>query len=160
MATTQGGQMDNLEAARQLLAQRRLALVGVARDQRDFTRMVQRELVRRGYEVVPVNPAAAGVELDGRRAVATLRGLSPPVDGAIFFTAPGRTAAAVEDALAAGVRRLWFHRGGGAGAASPEVVAACRAAGVEPITGLCPFMAWPDAGWFHRLHGYLRGQRR
>jgi uncharacterized protein len=78
------------------------------------------------------------------------------VDGAIFFTAPGQTAAAAREALAAGVRRLWFHRGAGAGASSPEALAACRAEGVEPVTDLCPFMALPEAGWIHRLHGALR----
>jgi predicted CoA-binding protein len=151
--------MDDLAAAREFLAQRRLALVGVARDPKDFTRNVLRELVRRGHDVVPVNPAAGGAELDGRRAFARLRDVTPPVDGALFFTAPGRTAAAVEDALAGGVRRLWFHRGGGPGASSPEALAVARAAGVEPITTLCPYMALPGAGWFHRLHAFLRGHR-
>lgn len=151
--------MNTLERARELLAQRRLVLVGVSRDEKDFSRMVQRELLKRGYDVVPVNPAAAGAQLDGRTAFARVKDVAPPVDGAIFFTAPDQTAAAAEEALAAGVRRLWFHRGGGAGASSPEAIAACQAAGVEPVTGLCPFMALPDAGWFHRLHGFLRGRR-
>jgi uncharacterized protein len=151
--------MDNLEAARELLAGKRIALVGVSRDRQDFTRMVLRELVKRGYQAVPVNPAAAGAELDGCRAVARVADAVPPVEGAIFFTAPPRTAAAVEEALAAGVRRLWLHRGGGPGSSSPAALAACRAAGVEPITDLCPFMALPDASWFHRLHGFFRGHR-
>ena len=148
--------MDNRDRAREFLAQRRLALVGASRDRKDFTRVVLRELARRGYEVVPVNPAAAGLELDGRRAFGRLQEVSPPVDAAIFFTAPGQTTAVVQDALAAGVRRLWFHRGAGAGASSPEALAACRAAGVEPVTDLCPFMALTGAGWIHRLHGALR----
>jgi predicted CoA-binding protein len=151
--------MSNLESARELLAQGRYALVGVSRDQKDFTRLVLRELVKRGHDVVPVNPAAAGTDLDGRRAFARLKDVTPPVGGAIFFTAPAQTEAAVSDALAAGVRRLWFHRGGGAGSSSPGAVAACRAAGVEPITDLCPFMALPHAGWFHGLHALLRGIR-
>ena len=148
--------MNNLESARRLLAGKQVALVGVSRNEKDFTRMVLRELSKRGCQVVPVNPAAAGTELDGRRAFARVAVVSPPVDGAIFFTAPGQTAAAVEEALAAGVRRIWLHRGGGPGAASPAALAACRAAGVEPVTDLCPFMALPDAGWIHRLHAALR----
>jgi uncharacterized protein len=151
--------MTTMERARELLAQKRIALVGASRNEKDLTRLVLRELAQRGYDVVPVNPSAAGAELDGRRAFGRLRDVVPPVGGAIFFTAPGQTAAAVEDALAAGVRRLWFHRGAGAGAASPEALAACRAAGVEPVTDLCPFMALPKAGWFHRAHGFLRGHR-
>jgi predicted CoA-binding protein len=91
--------------------------------------------------------------------VARVADAAPPVDGAIFFTSPPQTAAAVEEALAAGVRRIWLHRGGGPGASSPAALAACRAAGVEPVTDLCPFMALPDAGWFHRLHGFFRGHR-
>ena len=151
--------MTNLESARQLLAGKRIALVGVSRNEKDFSRMVLRELVKRGHDVVPVNPAAGGVELDGRRAVARVADAAPSVDGAIFFTAPPQTADAVEEALAAGVRRVWLHRGGGPGASSPAALAACRGAGVEPITDLCPFMALPDAGWFHRLHGFFRGHR-
>jgi len=148
--------MTSLELAQDLLRQRRIALVGASRDPRDFTRSVLRELVRRGYQVAPIHPSAAGAELDGLPVAASFGELDAPVDGAIFFTPPARTAGAVEEALAAGVRRLWFHRGGGAGASSPEAIAACRAAGVEPILGLCPFMALPDAGWFHRLHGFMR----
>jgi predicted CoA-binding protein len=151
--------MDTMERARELLSHRRLALVGVSRDQKDFSRMVLRELATRGFDPVPVNPAAAGAELDGRRAVARIGDASPAVEGAIFFTPPGRTAAAVEDALAAGVRRLWLHRGAGPGSTSPEALAACRAAGVEPVTDLCPFMALPRAGWFHRVHALFRGHR-
>ncbi len=148
--------MSGIEAARALLAHRRIAVVGASRDPQDFSRVVLRELLKRGYDAVPVSPAAAGVELDGRAAVGRIQELSPPVDGAIFFTPTGQTAAAAGEALAAGVRRLWFHRGGGAGASSPEAIATCRAAGVEPITDLCPFMALPGAGWLHRLHGFLR----
>jgi predicted CoA-binding protein len=152
--------MNSMDRARELLAHKRIALVGASRNEKDLTRLLLRELARRGYDVVPVNPSAAGAELDGRRACSRLRDVAPPVDGAIFFTAPGQTAGAVEDALAAGVRRLWFHRGTGAGAVSPEALAVCRAAGVEPVTGLCPFMALPDAGWFHRAHGFLRRHRQ
>ena len=42
--------------ANEFLAQRRIALVGVSRDPRDLSRTLFRELRRRGYDVVPVNP--------------------------------------------------------------------------------------------------------
>ena len=149
-----------MELARAFLAGRRFALVGVSRDPKDFSRMVLRELLARGYDVVPVSPALAGTEVEGRRAVASLTGLAPPVTGALFMTPPRATGAAVREAIAAGVRRLWLHRGGGPGASSPEALAACHAAGLVPITGLCPFMALPDAGWYHRLHGMFRREAR
>jgi predicted CoA-binding protein len=161
--------MTMMELAKAFLAGRRLALVGVSRDPKDFSRMVLRELLKRGYDVVPVSPALAAMGaggdpaaamVEGRRAVASLAGLQPPVTGALFMTPPGRTAAAVREAIDAGVRRIWLHRGGGPGASSPEALAACRAAGLVPVTGLCPFMALPDAGWFHGLHRMFRREAR
>jgi len=143
-----------MEGARRFLAVRRIALLGVSRQPRDFSRAVMRELLRRGYDVVPVNPA--GGEAEGRPLLARVADAVPPVEAALLMTPPARTAEAARQCLAAGVRLLWLHRGGGAGASSPEALALCRAAGVEPVTGLCPFMALPGAGWFHRLHGFFR----
>jgi predicted CoA-binding protein len=143
-----------LRRARELLAGRRIALVGASRDPRDFSRYLLRELRRRGHEVVPVNPA--GGEMEGIPVLARVADARPPVDAAILLTPPGRTEEAVRACLDAGVRALWLHRGGGPGSATPEAVALCRARGVEPVTDLCPFMAFADAGWGHRLHGWFR----
>jgi uncharacterized protein len=148
----------NLHRARAFLACHRIALVGASRDAKGFSRSVMDALVERGYDVVPVNPAAG--EIAGRVAFATVREIVPAPEAALFMTPPSRTADAVADCLGAGVRKLWFHRGGGAGAASPEALAQCRAAGVEPVTDLCPFMVLSDAGWFHRVHAYFRARQR
>ncbi|HEY7725619.1 MAG TPA: CoA-binding protein [Anaeromyxobacteraceae bacterium] len=145
------------ERAREILAGGRIALVGVSSDPRSFSRAVLRELLKRGHDVAPVSTSAA--EAEGRACAPRVQDLSPPPSGAIVMTPPARTADAVRDCLAAGVRRIWLHRGAGPGAASPEAIAVCRDAGVEPVTDLCPFMALPRAGWFHRLHGFLREPR-
>ncbi len=132
----------------------RIALVGVSRSAQDFSRMVLRALLERGRDVVPVNPALG--EVEGRRCFARVQDVQPPVVGALLLTPPARTEEAVRDCLAAGVRRVWMHRGGGPGSATPEAVALCRASGIEPITDLCPFMALEDAGWFHKVHRMFR----
>jgi uncharacterized protein len=143
-----------LDAACDLLATRRFALAGASRDPRAFSRGVLRELLARGYDVVPVNPE--GGEVEGRRCLPSVSAIVPGVGGVIFMTPPSRTAEAVRDALRAGVRRLWFHRGAGPGSASAEALALCAEAGVIPIVGLCPFMALPEAGWGHRIHAWFR----
>lgn len=146
-----------IQAAESFLKLQRFALVGVSRNPQDFSRGLLRELLARGYDVVPVNPAAG--ELEGRRAFARIADVSPPVQGALLLLPPAQAERAAQEALAAGVRQLWFHRGGGPGAGSPAAVAQCRAAGVTPVTDLCPYMMLPGAGWFHRLHGHLRKRR-
>jgi len=145
---------SSLEAARAFLRARRVALVGASRSEKDLSRAVLKELVARGYDVVPVNPAVA--EVAGRRAFARVSEVTPPPDAALVMTPPARAEEVVRDCVAAGVREIWFHRGAGPGAASPAALALCAASGIHAVKDLCPFMALPGAGFPHRLHGFLR----
>jgi predicted CoA-binding protein len=143
-----------IDRARAFLATRRFAVVGVSRNEKDFSRYLLRELLSRGYDAVPVNPALG--EAEGRRAFARVSEIDPPVEAALLLTAPTATEQVVRDALDAGVRRIWLHRGGGQGAATPAALALCAASGVELVHDLCPFMALPGASFPHRVHGFLR----
>jgi predicted CoA-binding protein len=144
----------NLENARAFLALPRIALVGLSRDEKDFSRYVFRELVKRGVDVVPVNPGAA--EVEGRRCFPRLADVQPPVAGALLMTAPAQAEQVLADCVAAGVKRVWFHRGAGKGAGDASDVAYCSSHGIEAVRDLCPFMALPGAGAGHRLHGWFR----
>ena len=146
--------MNAFQAAERFLQLRRFAFVGVSRNSADFSRRVYDAFVARGYDVVPVNPALP--DLDGRKAFARVAEITPPVEGVFLLVPPAAAERAASEALAAGVRQLWFHRGGGPGAASPAALAECAAAGVTPVTDLCPFMVLPGTGLGHRLHGWFR----
>jgi predicted CoA-binding protein len=139
--------------ANQFLAQRRLAVVGVSRDPRDFSRQLLRELVERHYDAVPVHPWLD--QVDGLRCYDRVQDIRPPVDGALLLTPPPVTAQVVRDCAAAGVPRVWMHRGAGRGAVSPEGAAFCREHGIDVVEGACPWMFLPDAGAGHRLHALL-----
>jgi predicted CoA-binding protein len=149
---------SSLDAARAFLAARRIAVVGLSRNEKDFSRAVFRELARRGLDVVPVNPALA--EAEGRRCFARLQDVSPPADAALLMTPPGRTEAVLRDCVAAGIRRVWLHRGVGPGAATPAALALCAETGIEVVQGLCPFMALPGAAFPHRMHHFFRRMAR
>jgi predicted CoA-binding protein len=145
-------------AVQEFLSSRRIALVGFSRNPKDFSRMLDAQLREQGYEVVPVHPEAA--ELDGRRAFPRVGAVEPPVDAALLLVPPSQAEAVVRDCLDAGVHRVWLHRGGGPGSASPEAISLCRSRGVEPVVDLCPMMALPGASWPHRLHGWFRTRGR
>jgi uncharacterized protein len=145
--------MDTVTAVQRFLACRRLAVVGVSRNPKDFSRGLFRELLARGYDVVPVNPAAG--EIEGRRCFHGVAEITPPVEAALLLTAPARSADAVRDCLAAGVRRIWFHRGAGVGSVSAEALELCDAAGADAVPGACAFMYLPGAGVPHRIHGFF-----
>jgi predicted CoA-binding protein len=146
--------MSSKQAIDSFLSSRRLAVVGVSRDPKDFSRTVFRAFVERGYDAVPVNPA--GGEAEGHRSVARVGDVQPPPEGALLLTPPAATARVVRECAEAGVRRVWMHRGGGQGAVSAEAVAFCRERGIEVVDGECPFMFLPHAGWGHRVHRLFR----
>jgi predicted CoA-binding protein len=144
----------NLERARTFLAQPRIAFVGVSRDAKDFSRLVFRELAKRGIDVVPVNPAVE--EVEGRACFHRLTDVKPPVEGAFLMTHPAQADRVLADCVAAGVKRVWFHRGAGRGSGDERALAFCEAHGLEAVRDLCPFMALPGSGFPHALHGYFR----
>jgi predicted CoA-binding protein len=145
---------SSLEDARRFLRARRIALVGLSRRPGDFSRMVLRELVRRGHDVVPVHPALH--EAEGRRCYPRIQDVSPPPDAALLLTPPAVTEVVVRDCAEAGVSKVWMHRGAGVGAASEAAIAFCAANGIAVVRDLCPFMAFEGAALPHRLHGFFR----
>jgi uncharacterized protein len=146
--------MSSKQAIDSFLSCRRLAVVGVSRDPKDFSRAVFRAFVERGYDAVPVNPA--GGEAEGRRSVARIGDVQPPPEAALLLTPPAASAQVVRECAEAGVRRVWMHRGGGQGAVSAEALALCRERGLEVVDGECPFMFLPHAGFVHGVHRFFR----
>ena len=142
-----------LDTIHHFLEQKRLAMVGISRDPKDFSAMLFNELVRRGYEVIPVNPNAATV-LD-RPCYPRVQDIQPPVEAALLMTSPDVTESVVVDCAQAGVRHIWMYSAGGKGAVSLKAVSFCEEHGIHVVPGECPYMFFPHAG-FHRLHGFLR----
>jgi len=155
VALKEGGSLmaTQTDDIRDFLAQRRLALVGISRNPRDFSRAVFHEMCLRGYDMVPVNPTAE--EMEGRRCYARMQDIDPPVAGALLMTSPQQTEHIVRDCLEASVRRVWMHRGGGQGAVSHAAVDFCRQNGIRLVEGYCPLMFLSQTAWFHRAHGFV-----
>jgi uncharacterized protein len=147
-----------IDLARQFLQRKRIAVIGVERAELGFSRVIFRELVKRGYDAVPVNPAMTTVE--GRPCSPRVQAIEPAVEAALIMTSAAQSAQVTQDCVAAGIRSIWFHRGTGPGSASPEALAICREHHLQPITNLCPYMALPNAGWFHGVHTFMRGSAR
>lgn len=149
--------MATLEQIRDFLSLKRIAVVGVSRNPKDFTRSLFREFVRRGYDVVPVNPGVC--QLEGRPCYARLSHVDPPVEAALLLTAPAVTDSVVRDCADAGVPRVWMYRGAGAGAVSRQAVCFCESRGMSVVAGECPFMFFRDVGLPHQWHAKIRRWR-
>lgn len=132
------------------LALRRIAMIGVSHEPKHFSRAVFRAWRERGYDMVPVNPAAA--EVDGLVCYPLPQELSPVVEGALIMTPAAAGEKAARDCVAAGIRSIWLYR------RSPAAEAFCRQNGVTLITGECPMMFLPNMAWPHRLHRWFHAR--
>lgn len=148
-------QRASLEIIEDFLAQKRIAIAGVSRDSATDSMRLFEELVRRGYDVVPVNPKMPQVQ--GRRCFARVQDIQPPVDAVLVMTPSEVTESIVNDCAAAGIRRVWMYRGAtGKGSVSAKALALCEERGIDVVPGQCPFMFLPNSTGVHRFHGFVR----
>jgi predicted CoA-binding protein len=136
------------EAATEFLAQKRIAVAGVSRDEKQPANLIYRRLRSAGHEVFAVNPSADSVE--GDPCFASVRDVPAELDGVVIVTAPEAALDVASDCAAAHVPRVWIHRGLGPGSTSPEAVAYCRDHGITVIPGGCPNMFGETSDAGHR----------
>ena len=134
----------------EFLRQKRLAVVGVSRKPKDFSRGMLAAFRRRGYDAVAVSPQAR--ELDGQPCFARVQDIEPPVTAALLMTRLELTDQLVRECAAAGIKRVWVYGISGRGAVSPALTEFCAKEAIELVPGFCPHMFFAQAGFFHRLH--------
>jgi predicted CoA-binding protein len=140
-----------LERIQDFLSCRRIAIVGVSHNSRDFSRMLMRAFRERNFDVVPVNPNTP--EIEGAPCYSRVQDIPRPVDAALLMTSAALNARIARDCVEAGVRRIWMY------ARSPDAEAYCDANGIPVISGECPMMFLPQVGWIHRVHRWFYDRR-
>lgn len=135
----------------------RVAVVGVSRNPRDFSRAVYRRLVDAGREVHPVNPGVT--EIDGRTCYPDLGSVPGPVGGVMIVTPPAAAADVVRASADVGASHVWFHRSIGEGSVSDEAVREGNARGLSCIVGGCPLMYCGPVDLGHRCMRWWFGRQ-
>lgn len=146
--------MNSLDGIREFLRQKRIAVIGVSRDPRDFSRSLFKEFVVRGYETVAVNPNAT--EMDGLPCCSRLADVRPVPDAVLLMTSHEKIDDLMHDCAKAGVRHVWIYGYSGRTKVSSGSISDLKTAGVNVINGECPFMFLDHSGGIHRFHGFVR----
>src|SRR5512143_342288 len=136
------------EGVADFLRGRRIAVAGVSRSGESAANPVYRKLRDCGYEVVPVNPNASQVE--GDTCYPDLASISGDLDGVVVATHPDVSEELARQAVARGVRRVWFHRSFGQGSVSAAALRECAKHSVRCIVGGCPLMYCEPVDIGHR----------
>lgn len=111
------------------LTGRVFAVAGASNDRSKYGNKVLRSYQQAGRTVYAIHPREQSVE--GAPAFAKLSELPQKIDGLSIVTPPAVTEKLVEEAAAAGVKRLWMQPG----AESPAAIARARELGLEVIAG-------------------------
>ena len=126
--------MDDVEA---ILGLRTWAVVGCSPDPRRDSHRIAGLLQRRGYRVIPVNPACD--EILGERCYPALADVPEPVEVVDIFRRSDAAGAHVDEAIAIGARAVWMQLGVMDGAAASRA----RAAGLLVVMNRCPAIELP-----------------
>jgi uncharacterized protein len=140
----------SLEEITGFLQAQRLAVVGVSRDPKHFSRALFREFLAQGYDPVPVN--LEGTEIEGRSCFARIADIDPPVEAALLMTSPAATDQVLAECNAADIRNIWIYRAVNDQDKHRQAVESCQLRGAAVIEGYCPFMFLPKPGIVHRVH--------
>jgi hypothetical protein len=135
----------------EFLEVKRFAMVGVSRNPREFSRRLFEEFLRRGFDVIPVNPYVN--EIDGVSCFKTIRDVRPHVTSALLMIPKAMTDKVLLECAESGVTLVWLYGISGPKDVSPNALEICAAHGIKVIRGYCPFMFLPATPFFHRMHG-------
>jgi uncharacterized protein len=133
------------------LAAKRIAVIGPSRNEKEYSRMLFKELVKQGYDAIPVNPNIA--ELDGVKCYPNVKEIKPAPDRALILLSEDKTEQAVIDCADAGINHIWLHRHVAGGVSDTRAIYRAEERGLNLITGFCMFMFLPNSNWFHKFHG-------
>ncbi len=133
----------------------KIAVVGASRSEKKYGGMLFKELMKKGIDVIPVNPQAD--EIQEKKAYATLKAIPDTidVDSAIIVVPAEAQADAVLDAADAGFKTVWLHEHVMKGVSNPKAIYLAEDKGLTCITGYCPFMFIPGSGFPHNAHKFI-----
>lgn len=121
------------EAAEALADLGTIAVIGLSpRAERDSHR-VSAYMQKHGHRVIPVNPAHAGGEILGERAVGDLAAAGESIGTVVVFRRSEETDDPIDAAIAAGARTVWLQLG----IENREGLERARAAGLRAIENRC-----------------------
>jgi uncharacterized protein len=136
------------DAAGEFLGDHRIAVTGVSRTPKSHgSNIVYQRLRQRGYEVFAVNAD----EVEGDLCYHDLKSIPGGVQAVVIGTRPEIAEDTMRECVDLRIKKVWMHRGPGAGSVSEAATEYGRQHGVSVIDGGCPLMFGPTADAGHKV---------
>lgn len=118
-----------------------IALVGASPNPERPSNRVMAFLLRKGFQVIPVNPGHAGHQLHGQTVVARLADITVPIDMVDVFRSADALPALVEEVLRLSPlpKVIWAQLS----VRHDEAAATAEAHGIKVVMDRCPAIEYP-----------------
>ena len=122
------------------------AIAGVSRNPKKFGYQVFRDLRKKGFDIIPINPSAT--EIDGVNCYSTVEELPKNVDSLLILTPKSHTDAILRQAIQKGIKNIWVQQMSD----TQETLRIAEEYNKEIIHGKCIFMFSEPVGSIHKFH--------
>jgi len=134
-----------LEKINKFLNCKKFAIAGVSRNEKKFGNIVYKELKKKSYNIVPVNPYLDTYEVE--KCYRSIRESPPDIEAIIIVTKPEITHSVVKEAVEKGIKHIFLQRG----AQNDEAVDYAEENSVNIIQKQCIIMFANPSG-VHKFH--------
>ncbi|MCO6040695.1 CoA-binding protein [Thermococcus alcaliphilus] len=121
---------------------KKIALVGASKNPAKYGNVILKDLLSKGFEVLPVNPNYD--EIEGVKCYKSIKELPKDVDVIVFVVPPKVGLQVAKEAVEAGFKKLWFQPG----AESEEIREFLEKVGVEYSFEKCIMVETSDKKMF------------
>ncbi len=126
---------------------KKLAILGLSRNPKAFSRQIYTFLKSKGFDLYPVNP---NVEfIDGIKCYPSIESL-PEVQAAVFITPPRVSEQLLSQCKEKGITNVWFQQG----SADQAVLRIADQLGMN-YRDSCVFLHHPESGFPHNFHRFM-----
>ncbi len=125
---------------------RRLAVAGASRNPKKFGYGIFKELLSKGYEVIPVNPNAT--EIDGVKCYHSVSQIPDDVKSLLIVTPREQTDGVLREAINKGITNIWVQQM----SETEDTIKIAEEYQVDVIHKKCIYMFAEPVTGFHKFH--------
>ena len=141
--------MATLTQINEFLAQSPIAFAGVSRDKKKFTYTMYKDVLKKGYQILPVNPNTDLI--DDVKCFPTIASLPEGINSLLIAVPKAESASLVKQAIERNIKNIFIQQQ----ADTPEAIKLAEEAGINIITGYCILMVTEPVQGFHGIHKFF-----
>lgn len=126
-----------------------IALVGISTVKSKFGNYIFKQLVKRGYSVLPIHASLGSYE--GKEVFKSIADLPEHTDAILINTRPTSSRLLVQQAIDKGIKKIWLQPGSD----DEKTLVDLPVGDAQVITGQCAIMFLEKPGFPHNLHRYF-----